>query len=65
MKKKALALLLGVCMVTMTACGSKAPEAASGTPAQEADGAAGGEQEAEAPADGDGAAAGEAVAGVV
>ena len=65
MKKKAVALLLGVCMVTMTACGSKAPEAASGTPAQEADGAAGGEQEAEAPADGDGAAAGEAVAGVV
>lgn len=66
MKKKALALLLGICMVTMTACGSQAPEAASGTPAQEsADKAAGGEQEAEAPAEGEKAAAGEAVAGVV
>lgn len=68
MKKKALALLLGICMITMTACGSTSSQTSGEASAPAAqDGAAeeGGADDASGAEEDQAPAAGSAVAGVV
>ncbi len=65
MKKKALALLLGLCMITITACGNTAGQTSGDAPAQETQGAATEAESAGDSAEADAPAAGSAVAGVV
>lgn len=65
MKKKALALLLGICMITMTACGNASSQTSGEAPASTADEGAADDAAGAEDAQAQGEAAGSAVAGVV
>ncbi|MCI8948161.1 MAG: substrate-binding domain-containing protein [Lachnospiraceae bacterium] len=65
MKKKALALLLGICMITMTACGNASSQTSGEAPASTADEGAADDTAGAEDAQAQGEAAGSAVAGVV
>lgn len=65
MKKKALALLLGICMITMTACGNASSQTSGEASASTADEGAADDEAGAEDAQAQGEAAGSAVAGVV
>ncbi len=65
MKKKVLALLLGICMITMTACGNASSQTSGEAPASTADEGAADDAAGAEDAQAQGEAAGSAVAGVV